>query len=425
MKVLKFLKTNFHILVIVGSLLLMLYYVSYTKFDLRTHDISGHLDYIKYLVDNKSIPKSDSCWQCYHPPLYYFVASLLYSTLNSIKLNADQGLQYLSVLFSVVFVIFSYKTFTLVFKSRKPIIVATALVAFWPSVIMHSARIGNDTLFYMLFSIGYYTITLWWNTKRNLHLLFALIFASLAVLTKSNGIILWAIILLFVFMRLTFEKRIIHRIIAKLWILIPIAITLGLLFVRKLLDPSIKSWPVGNIAGLPEMLRVGTELKNFIYFDLKAFFTISFIDPWYDTGGRQYFWNYLLKSSLFGEFKFDGSPLWLINALQIFLIGFIILFIFQAVRKLIKFQPRYLIHLVAVCMMVLSLIYLRITAPYSPSNDFRYILPVLIPFIAVVVSIIEELIVKNKTVLTLIFSALFAEFCILSINFFVLYGMSL
>ena len=38
-----------------------------------------------------------------------------------------------------------------------------------------------------------------------------------------------------------------------------------------------------------------------------------FTSSWVDDGGRQYFWNYLLKTSLFGEFDTDhydkkGSP---------------------------------------------------------------------------------------------------------------------
>jgi hypothetical protein len=42
----------------------------------------------------------------------------------------------------------------------------------------------------------------------------------------------------------------------------------------------------------------------FIGFDFPTFLTRPFTSPWEDAKGRQWFWNYLLKTSLFGEWEF-------------------------------------------------------------------------------------------------------------------------
>jgi hypothetical protein len=38
-------------------------------------DASGHLDYIRYILENHSLPLADQGWQMYQPPLYYLIAA--------------------------------------------------------------------------------------------------------------------------------------------------------------------------------------------------------------------------------------------------------------------------------------------------------------------------------------------------------------
>ncbi|MBP9759165.1 glycosyltransferase family 39 protein, partial [Candidatus Dojkabacteria bacterium] len=289
----------------------MLYYVSYTDFTMRSHDVSGHVDYVKYIYENNDFPVRSTCWQCYHPPLYYLIVTPVYGLLKLANLNVEKGLQYTSVFFILIYLIFSYLTYKQIFKDIRSAGIALALTAFWPSLIIHAARIGNDSLLYMFYAIGFYGLTSWWYSNKNRDLLLALVCASLAVLTKSNGFILWGIIFAVMTIKFFSSKFKIKQIASKIWVAVPLAITLGLLYIKKLNDPYMKSWPIGNQDGLPEVLKIGASFHNFAYFDVVTFFKSPFIDAWNDTGGRQYFWNYLLKSSLFGEFSFNAVPIWI------------------------------------------------------------------------------------------------------------------
>lgn len=42
---------------------------------------------------------------------------------------------------------------------------------------------------------------------------------------------------------------------------------------------------------------------NVLCFDIPGFLSTVYMDAWHDEGGRQYFWNFLLKTLLFGKFK--------------------------------------------------------------------------------------------------------------------------
>jgi len=132
----------------------------------------------------------------------------------------------------------------------------------------------------------------------------------------------------------------------------------------------IKSVLMGNIGTLNSALLVGNNFSNY-GLDLKDFLTVPYTNPWEDRGGRQYFWNYLLKSSMFGEFAFGKS----IMQNQAILMNWIIYLLLP-----LKNQKQKAIMLVAPSLLLFfaALIFSRYAYPFSASNDFRYIFPVVI-----------------------------------------------
>jgi hypothetical protein len=139
---------------------------------------------------------------------------------------------------------------------------------------------------------------------------------------------------------------------------------------------------VHNASGLNETLRVPVSVTSFTGFDAERFINIPYTSPWENGMGREFFWEYLSKTALFGEFSY---PVTFSQMLAIFMnVFFIGLVLFAAGGAGILLSRRDVagsIPLVLYSLLsVFLLVALRIKHPFAPSNDFRYIFPVLIPF---------------------------------------------
>ena len=76
------------IIIFVLGIIIRVFYLSYTPYDTRTHDVvGGHLDYIKYLIEHKNVPSSTDCWECFQPPTYYVISSAVYWLTESAGAN--------------------------------------------------------------------------------------------------------------------------------------------------------------------------------------------------------------------------------------------------------------------------------------------------------------------------------------------------
>jgi len=189
------------------------------------HDVHGHLAYIQYITDKNflSLPKSDWCWECYHPPLYYILSGIVHKVCSTIFTFNLEYYQLLSLICSLVNIFYTNWIFKLLFSSsgeaketHKPSkfplieqglknsdnlqqIMASSLVNFWPLSIMNSIRLNNDVLLYTLCIVSLFYLLKWINNPpRFKHLLLSSIAAILAYWTKGNAV-LFMIIIIFAF----------------------------------------------------------------------------------------------------------------------------------------------------------------------------------------------------------------------------------
>src|SRR5207249_10640740 len=107
-----------------------------------------------------------------------------------------------SLVYSTVFLIFGVLILRLFCKSQWLFLTGTALLVFWPSGIMHSIRVGNEPMYYMLSVIGLYFLMQWIAGKQEKHFYLAVLFIALTVATKLSGLIWIAILLCFFLMPL-------------------------------------------------------------------------------------------------------------------------------------------------------------------------------------------------------------------------------
>lgn len=400
-------------ILLLAGMLLCIAYLSATPYWVRNHDIGGHLDYIKYIVHHHSLPSTNDCQECHQPPLYYLIVSPI-CNFFSCESNSLILIQIISLLFSFGFLVFGIKLLRLYLPARindKYFNLAAALLIFWPSGIIHSVRIGNDALLYFLTAAGLYFITLWFINGRPKDLGLSLVFMVASLLTKYNGIILFGIIILTLLLKFIIKSEN-KKEILKIGVLISFLfffafVLINFKFVLRDETTGLATILAGNFESAPSALKVGNKIENFTKFDLQRFLNFPYANPWSNEWGKQYFFNYLLKSSLFGESVFPQNVLKkqaiLISYLFVFLILIIIIGMIIAILDFVGFlkktskgreiSPHILIPFV-VLLFLMALIFFRYLVPLSCNNDFRYIYPSIIPFSAAIAYGIYGL--KNK-----------------------------
>lgn len=348
----------------------------YTQY---AYDVDGHVEYVKLIAEHNKLPDVDECWTCYHPPIYYSVSQSFWRMGSVLSISETQMMQFQSLIFSILILFFGFLCLKY-FLSGKALVVASILWCFWPTLILSAPRIGNDQLFYVT-----HIITLWLCIKylitktsgKGKYLLVAVIISALSYWTKSTGIISIGIVCFTIILGY-FPRESLKPTRTELFAILTSFLLVSLILLLKIFDSADL---VGNASGLHSGLRVGNEPANYLFFDIKDFVIHPYASPWEDAGGRQYFLNYLFKTSLFGEFKIltNQAGLWIASFISLSFIGLLI-FSLRGWWKS-KFSKTHLLLIAQAIAFVAALLFLRLKHPYSCSNDFRYILPILLSFI--------------------------------------------
>ncbi|MGD9155567.1 MAG: hypothetical protein PVG90_08700 [Bacillota bacterium] len=396
-------------LILTGGFLLRALYFIITPFTVRTHDVGGHMHYIEYLVNNRMLPAIHLGWQTYQPPLYYMVAAAFYKLLQLAGVTRImqiwRGVQFLSLLFNMGFlagalqivknavkklpdrlvpVDWGVKSRTAVFAAddsrRRLGYLIFGLITFWPSGIIHAARLGNDALFYPLYAWGLAFLIKWRddNADRSLYWSFCLI--TLALITKANSLVLYLVFGTVYFLKFcqaaVKQKYLVKTALLLVILLAGLGITFGRMVEAKL-QGSPDHFLVANAGGL-KWVAVGNTPRNYLFFDLPSFVTEPYVNPFENQGGRQYFWNYLLKTGLVGEFSYDTALHRGLTILLSILLLLMLLYLLISLIVLPGLGSGHLVLALNAFFLLGAAIAFRISIPASCSNDFRYIFPLTI-----------------------------------------------
>lgn len=377
-------------LIIIGTLtlgvLLRLFYFSFTPPEVRSHDLDGHLERLERVTIQEKIvlPTLGHCWQCHHPPLYYLISAQVYKLANWSGLNSPtllhRLLQWLALIFSIGFLILGLLAVKRLITNDSWLAIAALTLSLWPSAILHSVRIGNDSLLYLFYAFSFFFLIRWWQDQKIVDLSLAFLGGILATLTKLNGLVILGLVGLF---SLTYLFKLLrqrnYRSIIYLAILYLLTtITLGIVLYQPLLNntaaPKLVNTPTEN-------LRVSNQLANLATIDLPALIKNGGINPYQDESGRQYFLNTLLETALFGEFGIINP----INQRLALTAGifFILLIIFNLIGFCLYYREGakdhdFILLVITAAALVLAAAAFRALYPFAPSADFRYILPILL-----------------------------------------------
>lgn len=376
--------------VLIAALGVYTLYWAATPWHVRAHDEGftggGHMGYVAYVAKHLHLPNPKAGWAFYHPGLYYVLGASVWRLAEALQLPPMEMMQGLSLALWLVYVTAAAGALRVTLRSPSLRLTATAAVVLWPSSMLHSIRIGNDAALYAAVGAATWCITHWWQRRRDRHLLGAAFFVGLALVAKSNAAVLVAALLGVIALRtlrgghwLRWRKL---RVLGGVAVLLATGAALNMgNAIYHYLRGNTSDWLVGNVALLDKGLRVPNTVEAFLPLDIPTFLTEPWMGPRDDSTGRGNFWNYLLRTSLVGEFQFADEVARGISLLQGALLLGLLLLLVRRWRLNVRALWRDLPWALLGGLWVASLIALRIKAPYSCSGDFRYIVPALVPMV--------------------------------------------
>ncbi len=367
---------------LLGSVLRILY-TFVTPIEVRGHDYDGHLAYINHVLTHWTIPAAADNMQFYHPPLYYFftagLADMLGIEEGSTALSSL--IQWEAAAFSIVTLLIGIWICRMLFSWRKEpisLVLSSLCIAVFPSLIFIAPRVNNDVL-YQVFAFLSLGLLIRWMQKHDLRMLLLLgLTLGLGMITKSNSIVLALLALACIAVQRYRTPLVFVRDIASfLGLIIVVCAWLPAYRLREAHDG--KEMIVGNYQQLTNF--VARDAVQLLSFRPTALLREPYNDPFSQDPQRQYFWEYLYRSALTGEFHFGETAkpyVLLMLMFSLLLLPFVMLEIgHDAVRRRWELAPLWGGFLLILAVHVVF----RISFPYSSSQDFRYSLP-LIPLVA-------------------------------------------
>lgn len=421
----------FFIILIILGIAVRLCYFLYTGYGVRQHDINGtggHFNYIQYIAEHWSLPPFGS-YQLYHPPIHHSIAAVLFTSGKWFGL--DESLSWRFVQMGMVFLsslalIFFYKILKELKCGNTAKAIGVAAFAFHPAVIYPSAFVNNDNTLLFFYVVSFYVLIRWFYEHSLRNTLWLAVLTSLAILTKKTAFILLPIIFITVLVT-WFQDRSNFTTYRKqagvfLMIVIPSAIIYPLrnylLFHQRLnYTPLVPFDPLAN--NLPSLF--GISVKNLLQNPFPLF-------PPYDaTKPAESFLEYLLKSSLFGEWEFSGlkimATLLIILAIMN-LVNFILLWGHYWITKIKNTGSCNYVFWLNILFLSGLMLKARLDYPYFCTQNFRYLTPVLISIFYLWGQAVQRLTDLKRTSWKYISVSLAAAFCIMSTIFILMIGIN-
>lgn len=392
--------------ILFAGLVLRLTYFYATPYNARANDVDAHVEYVQWILDHHSIPRVEDGWEFFQPPLYYAV-SAVFGGIGKAVVHTRAALlwmlQFEGLLMSVVMLFLSVWIGSLLFPAEKQAeprragrrwyVLFISLVATSPILIASAAKINNDVLIQLLSFLAVGFLVRFWQTGHRFHWYALTVVIILGILTKLNMVFFVpvAYLCLLFTRRLTFEQKLV---LGGVTLLALLSFTEWFYILKYVGERA--SFPVGNIQGLNGDLTVGNTLSNFVAFHPLRFLRIPFVSPFDDISGRQFFWEYFLKTSVFGEYWFGEKPVVvllarILNGMTLFIL--VPLGVYGILRAIVVRKERCSAFplLCTFFLIIVGHLLFRYKAPFSPSQDFRYSIAALVPFFYFVLSGVRSL----------------------------------
>lgn len=370
-----------YIIFLCGALLRLVYVVA-TPFGVRSHDVVGHIEYIKYVHEMGTLPQFNTSWTFHHPPLYYRI-SVVWLKLGEILQFPAQSLlyflQYESLLFSIVTLGIGCWIVALSFRDPKQHIerfTFASLIAVFPGMVFFSARINNDALFQVLAFLIVALLIRWWKSREQKDWIILSVVLGIGLLTKATTLLLTAWVYLLLLVRLKGDlSQIIRRLAESLVI---VAFIAGWFFFSRYIIQGQHSIDPTFVTSNKSLIIENT-LVNFLTFNPIKVLEFTYNNPWADLERRMFFWEYLYRSAFLGEFIFGNHLFWISSYLLLLGLQLLPLLIYGITKEPYRKGTIGVPMATLLLMSIAALISLRLEYPAASAQDFRFIFYSLIP----------------------------------------------
>jgi len=159
----------------------------------------NHIEVIKNYADNFSRPTPSQCWECYQPPLYYYVGASIFNLtelLGGTPYVCWKIVQAINPLLSILLLIIAYHILLLFKLPKLSIAITLSFVIALPRDIFTSAMIGNDYMLVFFAVLSFFLFLKTVNAIKNKSsiwkwLSLLTLTATLGSLTKQHGLLLY------------------------------------------------------------------------------------------------------------------------------------------------------------------------------------------------------------------------------------------
>ncbi len=364
--------------IIFSGICLRISYTIFTGPGTRTYDVYrekwGHLEYIKYIAQNFSLPPVNEC-QTYHPPLHHIISALAMNVSGHFTQNESiqiKLIQFVMVLLSSLTLVIFYGILKEMKCGNVVILTGVAFFAFHPNNIYFSSRINNDNTMLFFYTLAIYFLVKWVNNKSIKNIVLLSITSALAVLAKLSGIML-APVIVYAFIMVSVKNR------SSLKIFINQFAVFVLIYVPMSMSYQMRNYILFNqqLVYVPDL---GQGFRP-TFFNLLYIPVNEMVDNPFNKGGLvggEFFMEFFLKSSLFGEWYYTGLEK--VAVILIFLaavLGLVVLICLLLVNKkgTGNFGGIFILNLIIPILLEMKL---RTDLPIACSQDFRYAAPVLL-----------------------------------------------
>ncbi len=370
-----------------GSILRLLYVLSTSPY-VRSYDVSGHIDYIRYIVDHAALPASSAGWEFHQAPLYYVLMALwmkIGMLFDRPIFMITNDLQLFSLLCSIATLGCALWIVHLLYpkKSHQRLSLLFGwLLAVFPTLVFFSSRITNDALYHFLCFLFLALLIAWWKKGETNYWYWSIFVLAIICITKVSGYALLPVpfLCLLIKTKTRFPQKISRAILSGLLLLLLAGWLPAYRFLVE--EDHARTVNLGNYH-INEGLRLpDLEAKHLVLFNPYQITHIPFNNTWDDKARRAYYWEFFYRSLFFGEFSFSTEPLRGI-AVLLLMIGFFgiplcAIGMYNETRK--NLYDSLPLLSTFFLLMASSLAY-RILFPFGPNADFRFIPLALVPIV--------------------------------------------
>ena len=372
-------------LIVIGGIALRALYAASTPWTVRAHDTAGHIEYIEYVAQHLALPPPQAGWEFYQPPLYYLIAGTIDRAGAQFGASREAVLhvvQALSTLFACLTFLVGVQLCLEFAPAENRLAARTAclLLATLPGLIFPASRINNDLLVELLIAASVLLMVRGARSRTRLLSLTAGGVVGLGLLTKSNAALVAPLLLVIpvLLARENMREALVRGVLAG----VVAIVCAGWLPIARQMPA--KDVVAGNRNYLNRKLTLETSVRHLVVVSPAEMVDMPFNSAWSDDRRRQYFWEYLYRSAFFGEFDHGDARRTLARVVlgaSFLLWPLLLLGLFPIGAR----DGRHVLVLVLwVGALVCGQLIFRLVAPFSTSQDFRYITSAAIPMAVLV-----------------------------------------